>query len=85
MRRGFRMVGADPSTDLQASIGIVDSMQRSADVALIDGVYRHRLVEAATPLVDDPEHGALARAAIATCQVIDVELAAGSESARIGP
>lgn len=51
-------------------------------MSLLEGVYRHRLVEFATPLVDDPDQGALARAAIDTCGRIEEALAAEIERLR---
>lgn len=45
-------------------------------MGLIEGVYRHRLVEFATPLIEDDDQGALARAAIDTCHRIEAELTA---------
>ncbi|MFW2334221.1 SAM-dependent methyltransferase [Ilumatobacter sp.] len=44
-------------------------------MSLIEGVYRHRLVEFASPLIDDPVQGGLALAAIETCHRIGEELA----------
>lgn len=43
--------------------------------SLIDAVYRHRLVDTATTLIDDPDVGAVARAAIDASRGIDAELA----------
>jgi hypothetical protein len=54
-----------------------------AEMSLIEGVYRHRLVESATSLVDDAEQGQLARAAIETCRRIEADLTA--EVARLRP
>jgi len=52
-------------------------------VSVLEGVYRHQLVEYATPLVDDAEQGALARAAIEACTRIETALVA--EADRLQP
>lgn len=45
-------------------------------MSLIEGVYRHRLVEYANPLVDDADDGELARSVIETCHRIEADLLA---------
>lgn len=52
--------------------GKTDAM--AARMTLIEGVYRHRLVEYATPMVDDAAEGTTARAAIEACRRIEDEL-----------